>query len=83
MKASSRKREDGFYLAIKMENNEEAQALYAIFNYAPNADLLPCGAAEKIKNAIGEDFYITRGDEEIANGTTYDKFYRRKVPYEK
>jgi len=42
-----------FTLNIVVEREEEAKALYAIFNYIPNANRLPNGSRE-IREAIRE-----------------------------
>jgi len=63
-----------FNLTISVESREEAQALYAIFNYCPNIDLLP--SALSISSLL-KDYEISDGI--IANKVTYDNFYRSKV----
>lgn len=63
-------------ITLTIESQEEAQALYAIFNYTPNCDLLPEDAPDKIRAALGD--YAVRGTSPIANGITYAEFYRNK-----
>ena len=63
-----------FTLEIEIENKEEAQAFYAIFNLGKNRDLLSCPEAEKIKQLIGKEFYVGSGGI-ISNGVNYTKFY--------
>ena len=62
-----------FKISITVETEEEAKALYAIFNHQKNITILPAGAAAAIRIAIKADFYVADGV--IANGITYDQFY--------
>lgn len=62
-----------FAIQINVESNEEAQALYAIFNHSRNSDLLNNAAA--IKDAIGEKYWVNKDGDIIAKGISYDEFY--------
>lgn len=66
-----------FNIEITIESKEEAQALYAIFNYSPNADLFRYrySLCDDIKCAIGSDYYVGGYREVISNGITYKDFY--------
>ena len=44
-----------FDLIFKVESEEEARALYAIFNHRDNAELLGIDKAEQIKKIIGRE----------------------------
>lgn len=66
-----------FDIVFTINNAEEARALYAIFNYCPNTELLP-ELDPSARHAIGEKFSIIPPSSEIANGVTYSKFYSRK-----
>lgn len=68
---------ESFTLNITVETEEEAKAFYAIFNYYPNAELLPAGNGPKLTGLIGGR-HMTRPEDEIANGVAYQKFYRPK-----
>lgn len=48
-------------LQFTLENESEARAMYAIFNCAPNAAVLPDTVAEQVKDAIGRRHYISGG----------------------
>ena len=56
----------------------EARALYAIFNYSPNVDLLPEELGDSVRQEIGTEFSVLPPSKEIARGVTYDQFYRGK-----
>ena len=62
-----------FRLSIEVQTEEEAKALYAIFNLLDNHVLLGENKAEKLKDAIGHGHYVEEGN--IANGISYRKFY--------
>lgn len=79
MKATSRMRKGKFTLTITIDDESEAQALYAIFNYTSNCDLVGEQNAQGVKHAIGDQFYVCDLTQEIANGITYGKFYVKKV----
>ncbi len=64
-----------FEIVITVTSEEEAQALYAIFNYVPNTDLFPHDGSDCIKQAIGEAYSVSGVDDVIANGVTYRQFY--------
>ena len=73
---------DGFQefdITLTIENEEEAKALFAIFNYYSNLDILPEGVGESIRRIIGEKYYDLGPDQMIARGVDYPNFYRRKV----
>ncbi len=66
-----------FDIIFTVENEEEARAFYAIFNYCSNVDVLPTGKGEEIRLAIGDNFSeLSNG--EIANGVNYGTFYNEK-----
>jgi len=70
-----------FDITLTVESEEEARALYAVFNYSPNVDLLSFGACEPVRKAIGEKYsYLGAdgADNVIARGITYGTFYRHK-----
>jgi len=76
-----------FGIQIEVQTMEEAKALYAIFNYTPNTDLLNDGVGmyirkliqyNAIQNGNRETFEVDRG-EEIANGIMYEDFYQNKT----
>lgn len=73
-----------FTITIPVDSIEAARALYAIFDYGPNFDLLFATnlSAYVIKNLIDEycgenNPYVENEDDVIASGITYKKFYRR------
>jgi len=68
-----------FDLILTIESEGEARALYAIFNYFPNVDLLPFGISEKIREQIGDRYSKLMAGEEISNGVTYATFCSSKV----
>lgn len=81
MKVSSNVKEVVFKpitLEIVIESEEEARALSAIFNYAPNTDLLDPSIAYTIGKHIGEKYRILGEKGIIARGITYEQFYRGK-----
>lgn len=81
MKVSSKK-EVGFnpiVLEIVIESEEEARALYAIFNYSPNAELLQPNASRDIVECIGHAYSTFGSKGVIARGVTYEEFYRQKM----
>ena len=67
-----------FDVTFTVESEEEARALYAIFNYVPNINVLPDGAGEIVRKVIGERYEKLGPDQLIARGVTYGKFYSRK-----
>lgn len=64
-----------FDIVIRVESQEELQALYAIFNYADSSLLLP-GAYKIIKLLLGGRVGY---NEVIANEVRSSDFYRIKV----
>lgn len=66
-----------FELVLTVETEEDAKALYAIFNYAPNTELFE-DCISNIRNTIGHEYGNLSGDDVIANGITYNNFYRSK-----
>ena len=75
-KLETPKQFEPFNLVISVETEEEARALYAIFNYGPNREVLRSGFASEMIDAIGE--YSVKYDETIAQGVAYKHFYRAK-----
>ena len=67
-----------FDVVLTVESEEEARALYAIFNYVPNIDMLPDGTGEIVRKAIGERYGELGPDQLIARSVTYGKFYHGK-----
>ena len=63
-----------FTINITIESEEEARAMYAIFNHTGNTKLLS-GKAHLITNAIGSQYYVVRAGEIISNGITPEVFY--------
>ncbi len=68
-----------FDVILTIESEEEGRALYAIFNYIPNEDILPEGVGNSIRKVIGERYTDLGPDQMIARGVDYPNFYRRKV----
>ncbi len=73
-----------FSITIPIETIDAARALYAIFNYSPNTDLLlntnlsSYVIKDLIKEFCGEnDPYVCNEDEFIASGVTYQQFYMK------
>ena len=66
-----------FNVILTVESEEEARALYAIFNYSSNLDLFPGNAAGDVRHTIGRKFSDTVNGE-IANGVTHGQFYSSK-----
>ena len=67
-----------FDVTLTIESEEEAKALYAIFNYCPNEDILPEGGAKQVRDAIGGRYGDLDGGQLIARGVHYEEFYRSK-----
>ena len=67
-----------FDITLTVDSEEEARALYAIFNYSPNVDLLGGDIGERIRKVIGEHFGRLGSDSQIANGITYREFFSHK-----
>ncbi|KKK53216.1 hypothetical protein LCGC14_3097000 [marine sediment metagenome] len=67
-----------FDLVLTVESEEEAKAFYAIFNYAPNMDILPEGVGEIVREAIGRKYSDLGASQLIARGVYYREFYRGK-----
>ena len=73
-----------FEFTVKVETLEDARAWYAIFNYTPNTNILgiegsPASAIRNnLINKVGpnNDIYVDVGNEVIANGVTYDQYYK-------
>jgi hypothetical protein len=67
-----------FDLTLKVRSREEAQALYAMFNYVKSNCVLDNDTVMAIKNAIGEEFYIgcSNSHTVIGNGVTYGEYYK-------
>jgi len=64
-----------FDLVITIESEEEARAMYAIFNKTANDDLLGGSYGDYIKDLLGDKYYVDGLDEIIANDITYGQFY--------
>lgn len=69
-------------LTIIIEKEEEAKALYAIFNHMKNIDLIGLENAEEIKEKIGKKYYVPQLVEtvianNISYGTFYNDFYKK------
>ena len=67
-----------FNIVFAVESEAEARALYAIFNYGPNVDILPEDVDEEIRKAIGGKHGNISFNELIARGVSYEEFYRGK-----
>ena len=67
-----------FDVVLTVESEEEARALYAIFNYCPNTDILSDDASKEIREAIGQKYADLGPDTLIARGVHYEKFYQTK-----
>ena len=67
-----------FAITLTVESEEEARALYAIFNYSPNVDILPEDAGDEITKAIGEKYSNLGTSQLIARGVYYRGFYKGK-----
>ena len=67
-----------FDVILTVESEEEARALYAIFNYSPNVNLLPGGDGAVVREAIGEKYGDLGPSTLIAKGVYYREFYRGK-----
>ena len=67
-----------FDVVLTVESEAEARALYAIFNYSPNVDILPNGTGEIVRKVMGERYRELGPGQLIARGVTHDKFYRSK-----
>ena len=75
-KLESPKQFEPFNLILSVETEEEARALYAIFNFSRNSDLLGYVTAEKIRNKIGRSYHVGGGI--IANKVGYESYYHSK-----
>lgn len=67
-----------FNLTLTVETAEEARALYAIFNYLPNEELLSNVACIEIRACIGHEFLGAPSSGIIARGVTQKRFYCKK-----
>ena len=67
-----------FDVTFTIESEAEARALYAIFNYSPNIDILPAGEDEDIREAIGHKYGDLGDSQYIARGVYYGHFYCSK-----
>ena len=66
-----------FSIELEVQTEEEARALYAIFNHTRNIDLLPDDISKDIKEIIGDCHYVGQSDcSVIANGINGKTFYR-------
>ena len=60
-------------VVIDVETEEDAQAIYAMFNYFPFTKALGLGSGGMVRADIGEQYYVATG--EIARGVTTREFY--------
>ncbi|KKK85838.1 hypothetical protein LCGC14_2769270, partial [marine sediment metagenome] len=67
-----------FKIDFIVESEAEAKALYAIFNYCPNVNILPEGMGDTIRKAIGEKYSDLGSSTLIARGVQYREFYSGK-----
>ncbi len=67
-----------FDVSLTVESEEEARALYAIFNYSPNVALLTFEACKLVRELIGKEYAHLGAGDVIANGITYANFYHHK-----
>ena len=67
-----------FDVTLTIESEEEARALYAIFNYSPNVDILPEDMGAEIRKAIREKHSTLGASQPIARGVCYGVFYKSK-----
>ena len=67
-----------FDVTFTIESEAEAKALYAIFNYCPNVNILPEGMGDTIRKAIGEKYGDLGSSTLIARGVQYREFYSGK-----
>ena len=67
-----------FSINITIETEEEAKALFAIFNHESNQSLFyDASCCEDLKDEIGFAFYVDEDDDSIiANGVTAEDFYK-------
>ena len=63
-----------FNLVISIESEEEARAMYAIFNHTRNIRLLPIHKTE-IRNIIGME-YSANNHELISGNVSWGEFYK-------
>lgn len=65
-----------FHLALLIETEEEAKALFALFNHSdgPAKHLLGPTIQTKIREALGSRWH-TLGARTIARGISYDRYY--------
>jgi hypothetical protein len=68
-------------LTITIETEEEAQALYAIFNFTHNRKLLKEKDTNLLLDEIGKKFYIGEKNKIISNNIAYKDYYK-SVSYE-
>lgn len=73
--APTKKEFKPFDLILSVQTQEEAQALYAMFNCAPADKVLPMATSERIREAIGEEFHVSGRKSIIGNGVTYEEYY--------
>ena len=67
-----------FDVTFTIESEEEAKALYAIFNYCPNLDILPEEVGDRIRGIIVEKYSDFGSSTLIARGVHHKEFYRGK-----
>lgn len=66
-------------VSFTIESEEEYRAIYAIFNYNPNCQLLPANLPYELRKQLEQHKIKEIGlDNVIARGVNYDSFYRSK-----
>ncbi len=73
----TRKKFSPFDLVVTIESEEEARAIYAIFNYIPNTELLPDRISAQIRTLLGSKYDVLTPNT-IARGVKYERFYIMK-----
>ena len=67
-----------FELTLLVETEEEAKALFAIFNHSDNTALLKYNIGEVIRNTITHQYRTHNQSDIIANDITHGLFYLPK-----
>lgn len=66
-----------FKLEITISTLEQAKAFYAIFNHTRNSDLLPSNDIRLLlQQHVGRQVYVSNSQNVIAQGITYEQFYK-------
>ena len=68
-----------FDLVLHIETEEDARAIYAMFNHSDSSAVFPDEVSQGVIQKLDEhgNFYVSV-EEEIANGVTYDEYYGSK-----